>query len=529
MQQNNLIAGIYLRISDDREGRELGVTRQREHCIELAERLGIKVYYIYNDNDRGASRYSSKPRKDYQRLLRDAQAGVINCIIAYTTGRLTRRPREHEDQIDLAQDLGVQYHYVRSPSFDLNTSQGRRIARILASNDAGEADDISERVLDAKRKQASKGLYLGGYRAYGYEGPKYNDEGALINRGRINVELVPHEVEVLVSAIHRIISGETPYAVMKDLNHRSIPSPAGKQWQATNLKRQLTKKRYVIFDDTDPEKRGTLEHHGKEYRAEWPGIITRSEYELMMARLRQIEQPWEHGLIHGRTYLLTGFIYCGACSGIAYGNARPLKAGMQRRYRCRPQDNSGNKLGCGKVFRVAEPLELYVTEQVLQRFDTPEVTQALGPDGTAVDVAPLAAKLTSLRQHKIELAAEYGRRERSKEEYEIMARANAEAIRQAGTELAKLQSRQFATNLPAACMLCEVWDKSSIEWRRNVLQLLVERVEILPHGHTGSATWRGWRFNPASVRIVWRNASMADVALNLSVLVKAVRAGELAA
>src|ERR1700761_445244 len=113
MQQDNLIAGIYLRISDDREGRELGVTRQREHCADLAERFGIKVYDIYNDNDRGASTRSIKPRPDYKRLVQDARAGAINCIIAYTSGRLTRRPREHEDQIELAEQYGTVFRYVR--------------------------------------------------------------------------------------------------------------------------------------------------------------------------------------------------------------------------------------------------------------------------------------------------------------------------------------------------------------------------------------------------------------------------------
>lgn len=533
MQQDNLIAGIYLRISDDREGRELGVTRQRGHDIELAERLGAKVYDVYNDNDRGASTRSTKPRPDYKRLLQDARAGTINCIIAYTTGRLTRRPREHEDQIELAEQYGIVFHYVRSPSFDLNTSAGRRIARILAASDAGEAEDISERVTDAKRKQASKGLYLGGYRAYGYEGAKYNDKGELINRGRINVELVPREVAVIKEGVNRIAAGETAYVVMKDLNRRGIPSPAGKQWMASNFKRQLTKKRYVIFEaDGHPadcpclgnaEGNGTLVHQGTEHRAVWPGIITRSEYELMMARFKQIEQPWDHGLIRGRRYLLTGFTYCGACGGICYGNARTDTKTSQRRYRCKPEDNRGNKVGCGKLYRAADPLELYVTEEVLKRFDTPEVAQALVADDAEFDITPLATKLASLRQRKTEIATDYSLGELTKEEYKIMAPANAEAIRKAEAQLAELQSKYLATTLPAASMLREVWEKSSIEWRRNVVQLLVERVDILPHGQTGSATWRGWRFNPDSVRITWRTVAMTDVAASLSVLFKATR------
>ena len=535
MQQSKFIAGIYLRISDDREGRELGVTRQREDCIELAGRLGVKIYDIYNDNDKGASRYSKKPRKDYERLLADAQAGSINMIIAYTTGRLTRRPREHEDQLDLAQDFGVQFRYVRSPSFDLTTASGRRVARILAATDTGEPDDISERVADAKRKQASKGLYLGGYRAYGYEGAQYNDKGELINRGRINVELVPHEVAVIQEGIRRVGAGETAYVVMKDFNRRDIPSPAGKQWLVSNFKRQITKKRYVIFEADghsadcpclhNPEGNGTLVHKGIEHRAVWPGLVTRGEYELMMLQFKKIEQPWRAGRIRGRKYLLTGLTYCGACGALCYGNARTDTKAKQRRYRCKPEDNSGKKVGCGKLYRAADPLELYVTEAVLSRFDTPEVAQALTPDDGGPDISPLATKLASLHARNRELAAEFGQGEYTKEDYKIMSAANAEAIRKTEAELAELQSKRLATTLPAVSMLREVWDTSSVEWRRNVVQLLVERVDILPHGHTGSATWNGWRFNPEAVRITWRAVAMADAAVSLSVLYKAVRPG----
>lgn len=35
--------GMYLRIGEDREGRELGVQRQEEDTRSLAERLGVRV------------------------------------------------------------------------------------------------------------------------------------------------------------------------------------------------------------------------------------------------------------------------------------------------------------------------------------------------------------------------------------------------------------------------------------------------------------------------------------------------------
>ena len=75
-------SGIYLRISDDREGLELGVGRQQEDCLSLSERLHRVVYKIYKDNDISASTRSRQTRPEYQQLLADARSGVIDTIIS---------------------------------------------------------------------------------------------------------------------------------------------------------------------------------------------------------------------------------------------------------------------------------------------------------------------------------------------------------------------------------------------------------------------------------------------------------------
>jgi site-specific DNA recombinase len=344
-------AAIYVRISKDREGTELGVERQEEDCRKIAERLNLPVYRVYKDNNLSGSKYATKTRKDYLQMLEDARAGFFCTIIAHTSSRLTRRPREHEDQITLAEEYGIRFEYVASPTFDLNTANGRMIARVLAAGDAQKAEETSELLTRAKLQRAEQGQYLGGYRAYGYEGARYDDEGSLINRGRINIAIVQHEVEIYRECVQRIIAGERIATIVHDLNRRGIPSPDGKQWEYGNTKRILTKRRYVIFDDTDPDKRGTLEHHGQFYRAEWPGIITGDTYELMMARLKDMAQNWVHGPANGRTYLLSNIAVCGNCETPMYGGGRAQTNGYQPRYRCRASDNSGNPMGCGKVYR----------------------------------------------------------------------------------------------------------------------------------------------------------------------------------
>ena len=53
-------AGIYCRISDDRDGGGLGVSRQERECIAMAANLGWAVADTYVDND--ISAYSGKRR-----------------------------------------------------------------------------------------------------------------------------------------------------------------------------------------------------------------------------------------------------------------------------------------------------------------------------------------------------------------------------------------------------------------------------------------------------------------------------------
>src|SRR5262245_55540557 len=146
----------YRRISDDPEGRALGVTDQGDDIDRLAKRLGLTVVGDYVDNDISASTRTTKERPDYDRMLADARAGAFDVIMCYSSSRLTRRPRENEDLIELAQRYGIRYVYVQSPEWDLNTADGREYARMAAVRDAAESERISERVQRAARRRAER-------------------------------------------------------------------------------------------------------------------------------------------------------------------------------------------------------------------------------------------------------------------------------------------------------------------------------------------------------------------------------------
>src|SRR5919202_223900 len=94
-------AGIYARISSDREGDNLAISRQLADCERLAERRGWTVVERYIDSH--ISAYNGRRRPEYLRLLDDVDAGAVQAVLVYHADRLHRHPRELEEFIDLCQ------------------------------------------------------------------------------------------------------------------------------------------------------------------------------------------------------------------------------------------------------------------------------------------------------------------------------------------------------------------------------------------------------------------------------------------
>lgn len=490
-----LPAGIYLRISDDKEGRELGVARQEEDCRRLADRLGVKVVGVYKDNDISASTRTKKKRPDYRRLLRDAETGLIKVVLAYTSARITRRPRENEDLIDLGEHRGTIFQYVASPAFDLNTANGRMVARILAASDAGMAETTSELITRKKQQRAENGQFHGGARPYGYE--KDGKTPRLC------------EIKNVIEGVRRIGGGQSQATVIRSFNDRGSRTADGHLWAVGNFKRTITKLRYVIFDDNDPERRGTREHSSGTYRAEWEGFVTRAEHELMMTQLNKAAQPWSHGLANGRRYLLSGLLRCGGCQASGepcgapmFGQARKRQDGSrQRRYRCKGRDNYARVVGCGKVFRDAAALDEFITEAVLYRFDSPDIARALTSKEDVAKVEELTKKLASFNLRRKQLAAEHALK--PYEDYDIMRATIMQAIGETEKELSKLHVGSAKALIPESQPVRAAWENASMEWKRDVIKLVIERIIVHP-GAPGSHVWNGHRFDPSRIEVTWR-------------------------
>lgn len=494
-------AGIYLRISDDREGKRLGVQRQQEDCTRLATNLGLQVVEIAADNDISAAPGSSKPRPEYNKLLTMAKNGQISAIIAYSTSRLTRRTREHEDLIDLAIKYGIKFHFVASPAFDLNTADGREMARSAAVRDTGEVERLQERILRKKLADAEDGKYPGGRRCYAI--------GELIGVNPANGKEVrdwsklDHKEAAIIRLIgDRILQGDSQMLIVKDFKKQGILTSLGYPWTVGKLKRTLLNPSYVQFDPSDPDNRGTRIHGTDRHRAIWPAIFTQVEHDMLVNYFNANPYNWQQGHVIARSYLLSGFTVCGLCGGACYGQARTERGVRIRRYHCKKYNTRGETVGCSGVVRRADAMEYLVTEAVLMRFDSPEVARALTPVEDKARVQTLTEQVVTLQRRKQMLAAEHALE--PYEDYGVMLSAIKSKMEASQGELNRLRSEKAKKAMvPALGQIRDLWADASLEWKASVIRLVVDKVIIHPSSRSLYA-WEGYgRFDPDAIEIVW--------------------------
>src|SRR5690349_3370141 len=120
----------YTRLSLDKYGDQLGVTRQREDITALARSLGWpEISECYEDNDTSANVDRKHPRPAFDRLLADMRAGTVTHVLCYDQDRLLRDMRQLEDVVDAVEVGNVQLTSVNG-DIDLLTDNGRMVARI---------------------------------------------------------------------------------------------------------------------------------------------------------------------------------------------------------------------------------------------------------------------------------------------------------------------------------------------------------------------------------------------------------------
>lgn len=473
-------AAIYARISDDPEGREAGVTRQVEDCEGLIAMngWGMSPYQPFIDNDISASTLSKKRRPKYEDLIELVRQGEIDAIVYYTNGRLTRRPREYEDLIELHLQTGVTYASVKSVDADLSTADGRMIARVLAAQDAAEAERISERVRRANVQRRAQGKPEPSSRAFGFE--------------KGGERLVSEEAELIREAAHRVADeGWSLGDVQKDWNKRGVKTVRGAQWSRTTVSRALT----------SPRTAGLLSLKGEVVGpGEFDGIITPELRKRVMAQL-DTKRGSSRVTFKQRKNVLSGFLVCGKCGKPMHVNALLNEDGTWRK------DSyvvcSRSQQGCGNVKRNLLHVNGYIDGIVRNRIEMFEPMGDIetGGDEMEAQIAELNRRLEEVNEDIADLQVAFNSREiRFKDYNSALAtlRTSQELIEKSIAETGKRAKTEPDIDLLAA------WEDGSVEERRAVLEWVIDHIKIHPVGR-GMSSRALIESLPTSCEVVFRS------------------------
>jgi site-specific DNA recombinase len=458
-------AGIYARISSDREGDNLAIGRQLEDCKQLAEAKGWQVVERYVDSD--ISAYSGKRRPEYERMLEEIEAGVVEAVIVYHSDRLHRHPRELEDFIDLCQRHKTRLATVTGET-DLATHDGQLIARIQGAVARKESDDKSRRIRRKHEELAQAGRVSGGgTRPFGYEADKRT--------------LRPDEAATIRDCVRRVLAGDSLRSLCTDLNGDGVRTVTGRQWSPQTLRRLLLSARIS----------GQREHRGEIVaKAEWPAIITPADTQRLRAKLQDPDRRTNRS---ARRYLLARLLRCGNCGSRLY--SRPRENGS-RRYVCASGPGFG---GCGKLTIVAEPLEQFILEAVLHRLDSAELPKAL--NGSAADPAgsEWQAEIERAQAKLGELAALWAEGEIGRNEWLTARRPIEKRLDTAKKRLAAVNRTTTITpHLGNSDELREHWEEMTLSRQEQIVAALLEHVVVGP-GRRGFN-----RFDRSRLQPVWR-------------------------
>jgi DNA invertase Pin-like site-specific DNA recombinase len=466
--------GYVRHFEDSTERQELEVVWHiREH------HMGI-IVDSYKDIASAWRPGAKRPR--FKHALVDIETGRIDGIAVLNIDRLTRDKKQVRPILNALEAMGGRLFSLED---ELDTADDSPEANTelrlyqLADRAEREARRTSERMKLAIKHRARKGLpHRGGNRPFGL-----TDDW----RG-----LVPEEAHHLQVAAQCIDAGtETPSSISRKWTNEGIPTPTGNTlWHQKNVSKMLL----------SPRMAAKTEHDGILY--DTPGVPAILDEALWLRVREKLTAKRRPGRRESRQ--LSNIALCSVCS-------LELVSGLENNgaavYVCKKRPSVPG--ACGSVNIRIDKLDAKVSAEVVAFLqDKPRANALLDTHRLETpEMAAIDARYAELQDNKVALnRAAFNppqgvKRLPPEQYYELLA----EIEREQG----QLQRRR-AVNRDAQPLkdalgqewTVETWQAEPVEWRRSIIKLVCERIEVTPVAHRGAAKGRiGAVHNPDRIRV----------------------------
>ena len=458
---------IYVRMSQDRSGEELGVERHEKDCQKLAKKLNLTVDHVYCDNDQSAT--TGKLRPEFEAML----AAKPKAIIAWHQDRLLRLTKDLERVID----VGSPVYFVTSAEngLDLSSPAGRAVARTVAAWSQYEGEQKRLRQLSKNQQLAGHGHWQFSLRPFGYE----RLSGKIVQ--------VPAEAVVIKEGYERVLKGASYREIAIDWNTRGISPLLGDKWLGSRVQRLLENPHYGGI----PSYKGEEVDLDEGKKIQWKPILTPREWKDF--RELKLNRKRKHSWAVTPKHLMSGMLTCGVCGGQMFSHAQDVTARNNTRnakgnpIRVPVLREDGTRLKrttyvcvdkhCASIR--GEYVDALVRAVVLKKLADERVAMAMRPSDAAIPLQDEIAELQRRRDDVTELVGE-GLMDKAKAREKL---ANlTERLSRTQVRLAVIRAESPLSDIRLAESVPDRWDALPVLERRRIISDLGLRLTINQSG-----------------------------------------------
>ncbi len=303
-----LNVAAYARVSLDKDSMLHSLSAQISYYSDhIQKKPGWRYTGVYADK---ALTGTKAERPEFQRLLADCRAGLIDMVITKSISRFARNTVTLLETVRELKALGVDV-YFEEQNIHSMSGDGELMLTILASYAQEESRSVSENCTWRVRKKFEVGIPTT-VQIFGYR----------IHQGTFTI--IPEEAAIVRMIFADYLGGMGRNAIYRKIVALDIPTKTGRNWCEASIDEILRNEKYV--GDLLLQKYFREDHLTKKdrrNRGELPQYYVRDHHEAIIARadFDRVQQmlkargeyfhPYEY---QPTSYPFTGKIICGKCS-----------------------------------------------------------------------------------------------------------------------------------------------------------------------------------------------------------------------
>lgn len=221
----------YCRVSTDKEDQLNSLEAQKQFFAEYTQRTGDNLIRLYADE--GISGTKIKNRKEFLKMISDAELGIFDMVVVKDISRFARNTVDLLQNVRKLKALGIETQFLTANMTSMGNSEF--VLTIFGALAQEESANTSKRVKFGKKINAEKGRVPN--LVYGYD-KTIGDY--------FNLAINPEEAAVVQQMFHwYVVDGYGALKISQLLNEKGIKTKRNCQWSQNAVRRILGNELYM--------------------------------------------------------------------------------------------------------------------------------------------------------------------------------------------------------------------------------------------------------------------------------------------